>query len=458
MSDSPAREVNFDGIVGATHNYAGLAFGNVASADHGGAASSPKQAALQGLEKAWKLACMGLPQGVLPPQERPHLPTLRRLGFAGQDEAALLANVASEVPQLLAAASSASAMWAANAATVSPAADTADGRTHITPANLCTMFHRSIEPPVTTRLLRAIFADSSYIHHPPLPAGTWFADEGAANHMRLGADPAMAGVELFVYGDALVPGGRRPRRFPARQTLPACQAIARNHRLLRQRVVYAQQHPAAIDAGVFHNDVIAVGHGTVLLYHQHAFLDTAGLKSALQRVPELALDYIEVPATAVSLPDAVRSYLFNSQLVSPPGQAGLHLLAPAECRAVSPVYRYLQELEAGDSPISKVHYLDLRQSMNNGGGPACLRLQVVMSQQQLANCKARVLLDQALYRDLRSWVEKHYRDVILPRDLADPALLRECRTGLDELTRILRLGCLYDFQLEPGQPVRGSAD
>src|SRR4029077_2346121 len=89
-------------------------------------------------------------------------------------------------PRLLVAAYSASAMWAANAATVSPSADTADGRVHFTPANLPTQLHRSIEPPVTSAVLRQIFPEGEYFaHHDPLPASEEFADEGAANHMRL---------------------------------------------------------------------------------------------------------------------------------------------------------------------------------------------------------------------------------------------------------------------------------
>ncbi|MCG8414986.1 MAG: N-succinylarginine dihydrolase [Pseudomonadales bacterium] len=447
MSSGSAWEVNFDGIVGLTHNYAGLSFGNVASADHGGETSSPKQAALQGLEKAWALSEMGLRQAVLPPQERPHVPSLRRLGFAGSRDAVVIANAAQQAPHLLAAASSASCMWVANAATISPFADTDDGKTHITPANLCSMFHRSIEPPTTGRVLRAIFADDSFVHHQPLPAGTQFSDEGAANHTRFCADYGSAGVEFFVYGDDLNRDSVRPSKFPARQTLPACEAIARNHGLDSARVVYAQQNPQAIDAGVFHNDVIAVGNRSLLFHHELAFLDTAKVRAELNSALGAELEYIEVPAASVSLQDAVRSYLFNSQLLQVPGQGGTALVVPGECEEVGSVHRYLQELEAGDNSIHKVHYFNLRQSMNNGGGPACLRLRVVMTDRQITESRARVFLDEALYQDLRHWVEKHYRDAIAPADLVDPNLLVECRTALDELSQLLNIGSVYDFQL-----------
>ncbi|MDX5300279.1 MAG: N-succinylarginine dihydrolase, partial [Gammaproteobacteria bacterium] len=254
-------EANFDGLVGPTHNYAGLSWGNVASSGNADLPANPREAARQGLMKMKALADRGFLQGVLPPQERPHIPTLRRLGFAGS-EARMLA-VAAADPVLLAAVSSASCMWTANAATVSPSADTRDGRVHFTPANLNAKFHRSIEHPVTGRILQRIFADARYFaHHKALPLVSQFGDEGAANHTRLCADYAAPGVELFVYGrEAFNESAPRPQRFPARQTREACESIARLHGLQEARVVYAQQHPDAIDAGVFHNDVIAVGNG-----------------------------------------------------------------------------------------------------------------------------------------------------------------------------------------------------
>ena len=440
-----AFEVNFDGIVGPTHNYAGLSFGNVASTEHGGRVSSPKQAALQGLEKAWTLHEMGLKQGVIPPQERPHIPTLRTLGFSGSDSE-ILRQSARRAPQLLAAVSSASSMWVANACTVSPYADTVDGKTHITPANLLSMFHRSIEPPTTSRVLKAIFSVDSFVHHQPLPAAPSFSDEGAANHIRLCADYSQVGVELFVYGDDLLNRAAGPRKYPARQTLPASQAIARSHGLNPDKVVFARQNPDAIDHGVFHNDVIAVGNQDLFFHHELAFADTQSVYGQLSSALGSELQVITVPVDAVSLEDAVRSYLFNSQLLAVPGQQGALLVVPVECREVPSVHQYLTALE-GESPlIDEVRFFDLRQSMNNGGGPACLRLRVVMSEQQVAETGAEVLLTESLYRQLRHWIESHYRDRLTTNDLQDPNLLNECRTALDELTQLLKIGSVYDFQ------------
>src|SRR2546430_12628537 len=210
-------EINFDGIPGPTHNYAGLARGNLAAEKHARMVANPRAAALQGLAKMRALAARGIPQAVLPPHERPLVPALRELGFEGSD-AAIVTRVAREAPQLLAACSSAAAMWAANAATVSPSSDTADGRVHFTPANLVSHFHRSLEAPTTTRVLRAIFNDAEkFVVHESLPAAAQFGDEGAANHMRFEAGAATPGIELFVYGRvALDANAAAPQRYPAR--------------------------------------------------------------------------------------------------------------------------------------------------------------------------------------------------------------------------------------------------
>jgi succinylarginine dihydrolase len=441
-----AKEVNFDGLVGPTHNFSGLSFGNVASHVHGGQKSSPRQAALQGLEKMKAVRRMGLPQAVLPPQERPHIPTLRRLGFHG-DDGQILQAAASSAPHLLSAVSSASCMWVANAATVSPFADCADGKTHFTPANLMSMIHRSIEPETTSKILQSIFSSDDFVHHLPLPASATFSDEGAANHTRLCSNYGEAGVELFVYGASVASPEIAPAKFPARQTLEAFQAVARSHGVSPDKAVFAQQNPAAIDAGVFHNDVIAVGNRQVLLFHEQAFLNTGQLKSDLDlAMAGQSMEYIEVPTSAVTLADAVKSYLFNSQLLSLPGVAGTTIVVPLECAENSRVKNYLDELQAGPSSVNNVVYFDLRESMSNGGGPACLRLRVVLTESQIQGMRARVFLDDALEVELETWIKTHYRETLWPKDLADPTLLLEVRTALDELTKILNLGSIYDFQ------------
>ncbi|WKE66963.1 N-succinylarginine dihydrolase [Gallaecimonas kandeliae] len=442
-------EVNFDGLVGPTHNYAGLSFGNVASLSNAASASSPRQAAKQGLMKMKALHDLGLKQGVLAPQERPDMATLRRLGFSGTD-AQVLAKAAKEAPAILAACCSASSMWTANAATISPSADTSDGRVHFTPANLTNKFHRSLEPAVTGRILQAIFNDDRHFqHHKHLPDNDHFGDEGAANHTRLCSHYGHAGVELFVYGrEAFNAAAPAPKKYPARQTLEASQAIARLHGLDDDTVVYLQQNPDVIDAGVFHNDVISVGNQNLLFYHQDAFVDTQAKFAEIRRkFGDGELHFVEVPRDQVSVAEAVKTYLFNTQVVTLPSGI-MAIIAPTECEESDAVRTYLASLVEQDSPIKEVHYMDVKQSMRNGGGPACLRLRVALNDEEVAAVNPSCLLDDALFNRLNTWVDKHYREELHVADLADPALLMESRDALDELTQILGLGSVYPFQLD----------
>ncbi|MFO1312248.1 MAG: N-succinylarginine dihydrolase [Burkholderiales bacterium] len=444
------REFNFDGIPGPTHNYSGLAQGNLASERNASHVAHPREAALQGLAKMRALAARGIPQAVLPPHERPAVYALRTLGFGGSD-AEVLARAARESPSLLAACSSAAAMWTANAATVSASSDTADGRVHVTPANLATHFHRALEAPVTTAVLRAIFADDArFAVHDALPSSPQTGDEGAANHTRLVAADG-TGVDFFVHGRRAYGPGPVPSRFPARHTLEASQAVARRHGLRASQVVHAQQSPRAIDAGVFHNDVIAVGHSTTLLCHERAWLDGhAVLADLASRVGD-AFHPIVVREADVTVDEAVSTYLFNSQLVSRP-EGGLLLVAPAECREHPRVSVYLERIAGSGSPIAEVTAFDLRQSMRNGGGPACLRLRVPLRDDERAAVRANVFLDDALADALDAWIRRHYRDRLAPADLADPSLLDESRRALDELTQLLRIGSVYPFQRAVSAP------
>ena len=445
-----AFEVNFDGLVGPTHNYGGLSYGNVASQSNSQASSNPREAALQGLAKMKALMEMGFKQGVLAPQERPDVAALRSIGFTGTD-AQVITRAAREAMPLLAACMSASSMWTANSCTVSPSADTADGRVHFTAANLNCKFHRSIEHPTTSRVLGAMFANSQHFaHHAALPAVSQFGDEGAANHTRFCKSYGEPGVEFFVFGrsafDNRFPA---PQRYPARQTLEASQAVARLHGQSEEGVVYAQQTPSVIDQGVFHNDVIAVGNGEVLFYHQDAFLHTEQVLAQLQdKLSRRGGNFqaVCVPREAVTVEDAVKSYLFNSQLLTR-ADGNMLIIVPEECRNNARVWSYLQALTSGSGPIREVKVFDLKQSMQNGGGPACLRLRVALKEDELAAVNPGVIMTPALYETLTGWVNKHYRDRLSDSDLADPQLLIECRTALDELTRILTLGSVYPFQL-----------
>ncbi len=441
----PTREFNFDGIVGPTHNYSGLSYGNVASSTHRRQVSSPRAAALQGLKKMKFLADLGIGQCVLPPQLRPRLDFLRQLGFRGS-EAQLIERAHAADPALLAVCYSASNMWTANAATVSAAADCDDQRLHLTPANLASTLHRSLEPAATTRVLRAIFADEqNFAVHDPLPATMVLTDEGAANHTRLTPRHGDAGIELFVYGHAPMNQAiAGPKKYPARQTLEACQAIAHRHGLNPAMSLFVQQTPKAIDAGVFHNDVISVGNQNVFLCHSDAFVDQpetlTQIKEQYQQSFDTRVHLVEFTHREISLQEAVSSYLFNSQLITRP-DGPMILVCPLECKENQSAHHCIERLISEDNPVDQVEFFDLRQSMNNGGGPACLRLRVVLTEPQQSGMHQGVILTDALYEQLVAWVEKHYRTELQPDDLRDPHLLDETRLAMSELAALLKFPC-----------------
>lgn len=438
-----AREVNFDGLVGLTHHYAGLSFGNEASTKHRFQVSNPKLAAKQGLLKMKALADAGFPQAVIPPQERPNVAVLRQLGFSGTDEQ-VVEKAGTQTPHLLSAASSASSMWVANAGTVAPSADTLDGKVHLTVANLNNKFHRATEAETTERVLRAIFNhDAHFEVHQALPQVAMFGDEGAANHNRLGGDYGDPGLQLFIYGRE-EGGHAAPTRYPARQTLAASQAVARLNQVNPSQVVFAQQNPHVIDQGVFHNDVIAVSNRQVLFCHEQAFAHQEKLLATLQERVR-GFTPIQVPTEAVSVQDAVETYLFNSQLLSR-DDGSMMLILPQESRDHKGVWHYLTELVKADNPIDELRVFDLRESMANGGGPACLRLRVVLTQDEMQAVNPAVMMNDTLFTRLNDWVDRYYRDRLTQADLVDPQLLREGREALDALSTILQLGSVYPFQ------------
>ncbi len=445
LAKNKAREANYDGLIGPTHNYGGLSTGNLASAKNKGLIASPCAAALQGLQKMKLMADFGLVQGVLPPQARPNIPELRQMGFSGSD-VDVLNNAWRVNPVLVRNMSSASSMWSANAATVSPSADCADSRLHLTPANLSTMLHRSTEHEQTGRALRAAFP--SAIVHDALPMQSTYSDEGAANHVRLCADQGEAGVELFVYGrDALA--GAPDTKFPSRQTLQASHIIATRHQLSSERTVFAKQAAKVIDAGAFHNDVVCVGARQCLFYHENAFEDTARTLEEISKAADglFTPQFVEVSNEEVPIKDAISAYLFNSMLVQLPGQERLTLIAPTETQDNPHTKTYCDKLVSGNGPIGEVKYVDVRQSMRNGGGPACLRLRVVLTDTELAAANPKMLLDDMLFAQLSTWINKHYREDMAPDDLGDPKLMHESFTALDALTSIMGLGSdFYPFQ------------
>lgn len=413
-------EINFDGIVGPSHNYSGLSRGNIASATNAGATSYPRQAALQGIGKMRHNLSLGLAQGFFMPQNRPNRAWLASLGT----------DIDHAEPHIRAAAFSASAMWAANAATISPAPDIASGKCQMTVANLQTMAHRSHEWRGTLAQLQVAFADRDHFDvHPPVPSP--FGDEGAANHMRLCPAHDAPGVEIFIYGKS---GGP----FPARQQLEASKAVARKHGLAESRVIFGQQSERAIAAGAFHNDVVAVANQRVLFTHEYAFEQPDLLyNEIIEKFPEAEI--VIVPADRVSLDDAIKSYLFNAQLVTLPGDGGMALILPTEAKETPAVWNYMQELVAGNGPIRKLCPVDVRQSMANGGGPACLRLRVVADP---ATVDQRFMADEQNLDRIANVIAEYWPETIAPGELADPQMVTRIRTARSKLLAACDLSIL----------------
>lgn len=443
-------ELNLDGLVGPTHHYAGLSAGNVASTTNAHKPANPQAAALQGIAKMRFMHRLGLKQGVLPPHQRPNLKLLEQLGFSGTP-AQQVQSAFNAAPELLSAAYSASSMWTANAATITPSIDAMDGLLHLTPANLVSNLHRHQEAGFSHILLNTIFNNERYFKvHEPLPFSAVTGDEGAANHNRLCQQHNTSGVHLFVYGRQALSApadSPYPKRYPARQTLEASKIIARNHAIAPHRAIFAAQNPDAIDQGVFHNDVISVANESVYLVHEKAFFKQREVLQALRAAVDFDLNIIEIPESALSIEDAVSSYLFNSQLISRPDNGGMMLIAPTECETNLKVAQCIEGIIADSAnPIRSVHYFDLKQSMRNGGGPACLRLRVPVNEAELDALHQGIIVDETLLEQLETWVKKHYRTQLLMEDLANPGFITEVHTALDELSKLLQLGSIYPFQ------------
>ena len=411
----PIREINFDGIIGPSHNYAGLSLGNLASTRNAGGVSRPRAAALQGLDKMRANLALGLVQGVFVPQPRPARNWLGDLGTT----------IEAAEPELAANAMSASAMWAANAATVSPAPDTADGKCHLTVANLRTMPHRSHEWVATLAQLNVAFANPAFAVHGPVPAA--FGDEGAANHMRLTAGHGEPGIELFVYG-------RTGGPYPARQHIEASKAVARLHGLDPARTLFIEQSEQAIAAGAFHNDVVAVANERVLFAHGEAFADRDGTLAAIERLMP-GVEIVEVPDAEVPLADAIRSYLFNAQLVTT-SDGTMTLVAPTECRDTPSVKAWIDRHLASNGAIRRVDYVDVRQSMANGGGPACLRLRVACDP---ALVDPRFLVEEAKLERIGGVIAAHWPEEIAPGKLQEPGLIAAVAEARQALLECLEL-------------------
>jgi succinylarginine dihydrolase len=434
-------EINFDGLIGPTHNYAGLSQGNLASQKHLNQTSNPKAAALQGLDKMRLIMDQGIPQGFFLPHERPHLMTLRALGFGGTDEE-VINQATKQNPALLKNIYSASSMWAANAATFSPSIDSYDQNIHITPANLNSMFHRSIEHEFTKTQLELMFGGVAQVHN-PIKNISGYGDEGAANHLRVSAQHLKPGFQIFVYGSSAF---EVHQGIIARQAEEISQAVSTQHQLDPDRVLFLKQNEQAIHSGSFHNDIVSLANEEVFIFHQEAFADRVELERVLHQLKDHVKGFhpIEILSKDISLDDLVSSYLLNSQLITVKNNEMMMLL-PEEVQNYGNCMKWLEEIKSS-SPIKRFEFVDIHQSMMNGGGPACLRFKAVVNIDELDKINKKFLLSPEKLINLRALVSKHFRDRINPDDLLDIKLMEESYLFLDELTQLLGIGSIYSFQ------------
>jgi succinylarginine dihydrolase len=413
-------EVQIDSLVGLTHHFGAHAHGNLASQSHGGQVSCPQKAALQGLEKMKWVMDQGGPQWVLPPLRRPRLDVLQQLGFWGTNAQQLCANVWQDASHLLKAVSSSSFIWTANLGYVAPRLDTQDGKLHLSISNLNSHFHRQLEAEARFVQLQYIFQKGDVVIHPPVNY-RGFEDEGAANHTRL-EGPESGPLHIFVHG------GRH-----GRQQLEAQKCWVRQSGLVDDRVLYLEQSQTALEGGVFHNDVIATGHGQHYFIHEKAYTEESldQLHSVFNAKGDLIL--LITSQRDLDLSASVSTYLYNSQIIEKPN-GHLSLLLPRECDRpdVQGVLKSWQRVKPMDE-----HFMDLGESMMNGGGPACLRWRCLITEQQFQACHYGVQLTASLFQDLGEWILCHYPEHHRWEDLQASFWWKNEARAFEELSMIL---------------------
>lgn len=427
--------VFLDALVGPSHHFGGIAFGNKASLAHQHQASNPRKAALESLEKMRLVYECGAKQLIIPPQVRPQLSTFKQLSGTRGFTKTNLDQLFQFAPQFLSALFSTSYMWQANAGIVSAACDAFDGLVHITPANLQSHFHRSEEVVQTAKQFKTLFEPIKKVKiHAPVSMS--FPDEGAANCIRFSSKKAESGLNFWVYSKSQF---EHPATlFPARQSKEALQLIARKHKL--KHVLFAKQSEEAINAGVFHNDVIAMGIGTLLVVHKHAYDNQKKVLDDLQEqamhVLGEPLTIIEVSSRAMCLEEAVKSYVFNSQLIKK-ANGDIILLAPLTAKKYPSAKRLLAKL-LKQSHIKQVHYVPLEESMNNGGGPACLRLAMNLEKDIIQKIPKSYIFSIKRYHLLVEFVKTHYPDWIVLRHFKDPDFIQELHDIVKKLNNLFK--------------------
>ena len=251
------------------------------------------------------------------------------------------------------------------------------------------------------------------------------------------------GFQIFVFGSTAFDAHHD---IIARQAEEISQAVSTQHQLDPDRVLFLKQNEQAINSGSFHNDIVSLANEEVFIFHQEAFADRVELERVLHHMKDHVKGFhpIEILSEDISLDDLVSSYLLNSQLITVKNNEMMMLL-PEEVQNHPNCMRWLDEIKSS-SPVKHIEFVDIRQSMMNGGGPACLRFKTVVNNDEFDKINKKFLLSPKKLMDLRALVSKHYRDQLNPEDLLDIKLMQESYTFLDELTQLLDLGAIYNFQ------------
>jgi succinylarginine dihydrolase len=114
-------------------------------------------------------------------------------------------------------------------------------------------------------------------------------------------------------------------------------------------------------------------------------------------------------------------------------------VVPSEAWDSASVRHWLDATLAGNGPIRRVIPVDVRQSMANGGGPACLRLRVVADP---ATIDPRFLVDDAKLDWVADVVRRHWPEQIHHDDLQSAALIGDVEGARAALLEALDLGQL----------------
>lgn len=330
-------------------------------------------------------------------------------------------------------------MWMANAGTCSSRTDTLDGKGRIVIANLTASLHRGQESEERHLQLRYLFQDLDQFEVvQALPSVHPLRDEGAANAMRFWNPKNNRGMYVFVFGEGYSQAKNvshpeiarmLPKVHPSRQTALASQLVARRLGIGDTRSLFVQQLPKAIDAGVFHNDVIATSHEDFLLVHECAYVDQP---NSLDRMADIfrkqchgTLRTLVITEKELSLSEAVATYLFNSQIVTRKDGSWL-MLCPVECQESPTASQVLKRIQREEPRIGAIEFVSLRESMANGGGPACLRLRTYASEQEIDELPARTRIQDESLSFLEGVIASEYPETVQLEDFLDLDLVSHC--------------------------------